>query len=182
MGAWIASKWTRLTPRVLRHQPAQVMHLLLPYDLFFRRRERLSILRACSYIFYLICAFGSHVTWNSAVPDPDVWCWIFLFLCTLASGRVWSVCLLNVMATGKESVHGVMYWPCCVAQLSLPVEKSSTYSSRRSSCSENSSLGSVERLLLLRNLKKDVWTCYTSWRGFQFFLSWLQCSISWNSQ
>ena len=28
-------------------------------------------------------SFGGHVTWNSAVPDPDVWCCILLFLCTL---------------------------------------------------------------------------------------------------
>ena len=48
------------------------------------RRESLSILKACSYIFYLIWASGSHVTWNSAVPDPNVWCCILLFLCTLA--------------------------------------------------------------------------------------------------
>ena len=29
-------------------------------------------------------SFGGHVTWNSAVPDPNVWCCILLFLCTLA--------------------------------------------------------------------------------------------------
>ena len=29
-------------------------------------------------------SFGGHVTWNSAVPDPNVWCCIVLFLCTLA--------------------------------------------------------------------------------------------------
>ena len=28
-------------------------------------------------------SFGSHVTWNSAVPDPNVWCCILLLLCTL---------------------------------------------------------------------------------------------------
>ena len=28
-------------------------------------------------------SFGGHVTWNSAVPDPNVWCCILLFLCTL---------------------------------------------------------------------------------------------------
>ena len=28
-------------------------------------------------------SFGGHVTWNSAVPDPKVWCCILLFLCTL---------------------------------------------------------------------------------------------------
>ena len=48
-----------------------------------QRRDGLSILKGCSYIFYLICAFGSHVTWNSAVPDPNVWCCVLLFLCTL---------------------------------------------------------------------------------------------------
>ena len=47
------------------------------------RRGSLLILKACSYIFYLICASGSHVTWNFAVPDPNVWCCILLFLCTL---------------------------------------------------------------------------------------------------
>ena len=67
----------------LRHQLAQVWASFLPYDLFFMRRDSLSILKACSYIFYLICASGSHVTWNSAVPDPNVWCCILLFLCTL---------------------------------------------------------------------------------------------------
>ena len=35
------------------------------------------------YIFYLKCAFASCVTWNSAVPDPNVWCCILLFVCTL---------------------------------------------------------------------------------------------------
>ena len=40
-------------------------------------------IKACSYIFYLKWAFGSHVTWNSAVPDPNVWCCILLFLCPL---------------------------------------------------------------------------------------------------
>ena len=59
-----------------------------PYDLFFMRRDGLSILKACSYIFYLICASGSHVTWNSAVPDPNVWCCILLFLCTLGTRRM----------------------------------------------------------------------------------------------
>ena len=53
------------------------------------RRESLSILKACSYIFYLICASGSHVTWNSAVPDPNVWCCILLFLCTLGKMQKW---------------------------------------------------------------------------------------------
>ena len=53
------------------------------YDLFFMRRDGLSILKACSFIFYLRCAFGSHVPWNSAVPDPNMWCFIVLFLCTL---------------------------------------------------------------------------------------------------
>ena len=47
------------------------------------RRDSLSILKACSYIFYLKWVFGSHVTWNSAVPDPNVWCYILLFLYTL---------------------------------------------------------------------------------------------------
>ena len=47
------------------------------------RRDSLSILKACSYIFYQKCFFGSHVTWNSAVPDPNVWCCILLILCTL---------------------------------------------------------------------------------------------------
>ena len=28
-------------------------------------------------------SFGSHVTWNSAMPDPNMWCCILLFLCTL---------------------------------------------------------------------------------------------------
>ena len=30
-------------------------------------------------------SFGGHVTWNSAVPDPNVWCCILLFLCTLVA-------------------------------------------------------------------------------------------------
>ena len=47
------------------------------------RRGGLSILKACSYIFYLKCAFGSHVTWNFAVLDPNVWCCILLSFCAL---------------------------------------------------------------------------------------------------
>ena len=38
------------------------LRLFLLYDLFFMRCDGFSILKACSYIFYLICAFGSHVT------------------------------------------------------------------------------------------------------------------------
>ena len=60
------------------------LRLFLHYDLFFMRRDGLSILKVCSYTFYLKWVFGSHVTWNSAVPDPNVWCCILLFLCTLA--------------------------------------------------------------------------------------------------
>ena len=33
-------------------------------------------------------SFGGHVTWNSAVPDPNVWCCILLFLCTLGSTSI----------------------------------------------------------------------------------------------
>ena len=83
MGASIARKLTRLGPRVLRHQQAQVCASSCFMSCFFMRRDGLSILKACSYIFYLIWASGSHVTWNSAVPDPNVWCCILLFLCTL---------------------------------------------------------------------------------------------------
>ena len=46
-------------------------------------RDGLSILKACSYIFYLKWVFGSQVTWNFVVPDPNVWWWILLFLCIL---------------------------------------------------------------------------------------------------
>ena len=52
------------------------------------RRDGLSILKACLYIFYLKWVFGSHFTWNSAVTDPNVWCCIRLFLCTLASWNI----------------------------------------------------------------------------------------------
>ena len=38
------------------------LRLFLHYDLFFMRRDGLSILKACSYIFYLKWAFGSNVT------------------------------------------------------------------------------------------------------------------------
>ena len=39
--------------------------------------------RTCFTKYVPLRSFGSHVTWNSAVPDPDVWCCILLFLCTL---------------------------------------------------------------------------------------------------
>ena len=58
------------------------------------RRDGLSVLKACSYIFYLEWAFVSHVTWNSAVPDPNVWCCILLFFCTLGTTRICSERLL----------------------------------------------------------------------------------------
>ena len=54
------------------------LRLFLHYELFFMRRDGLSILKACSYISYLKWVFGSHVTWNSAVPVPNVWCCIVL--------------------------------------------------------------------------------------------------------
>ena len=57
-GASIARKCTRLGRRVLRHQPAQSLRLLLHYDLFFMRRDGLSILKVCSYIFYLYIKMG----------------------------------------------------------------------------------------------------------------------------
>ena len=57
--------------------------LFFHYDLFFMCRDGFSILKACSYILYQICDFGGHVTWNSAVPDHNVWC--CMFLCTLAT-------------------------------------------------------------------------------------------------
>ena len=38
------------------------LRLFLHYELFFMRRGRLPILKACSHIFYLKWAFGSHVT------------------------------------------------------------------------------------------------------------------------
>ena len=75
MGASIARKLTRSLGASSLTSPASASpRFVLPYDLFFMRRDSLSILKACSYIFYLICASGSHVTWNSAVPDPNVWC------------------------------------------------------------------------------------------------------------
>ena len=63
----------------------------------FMRRDGLSILKAWSYIFYPKCAFRSHVTWNSAVPDPTVWCCILLFLC--------SVLLMTVTRYARLSIH-----------------------------------------------------------------------------
>ena len=36
-------------------------------------------------------SFGGHVTWNSAVPDPNVWCCILLFLCTLGCVHLRSI-------------------------------------------------------------------------------------------
>ena len=38
------------------------LRLFLHCELFFMRRNGLSILKACSYIFYLKWVFGSHVT------------------------------------------------------------------------------------------------------------------------
>ena len=57
IGALIARKWTRLRPRFLRHQLLQVCASSCLMTCVFMRRERLSILKACLYIFYLICAF-----------------------------------------------------------------------------------------------------------------------------
>ena len=70
------------------------------------RRDSLSILKACSYIFYLICAAGSHVTWNSAVPDPNVWCCILLFLCTLDETESWRI----RRRTGRVEFCGTWSW------------------------------------------------------------------------
>ena len=52
-------------------------------------------------------SFGGHVTWNSAVPDPDVWCCILLFLCTLGisyrpSGREISSLSAYCVCVGHE--------------------------------------------------------------------------------
>ena len=73
------------------------LHLLLHYELFFKRRDSLSIRKTCSYIFYLKWVFGSHVSWNSVVPDPNVWCCILLFLVLMSCiklGIVWLYALL----------------------------------------------------------------------------------------
>ena len=88
MGASIARKLTRLGPRVLRHQLAQVCASSCLMTCFFMCRDSLSILKACSYIFYLLCASRSHGTLNSAVPDHNVWCCTLLFLCTLGLEKI----------------------------------------------------------------------------------------------
>ena len=48
-------------------------------------------------------SFGGHVTWNSAVPDPNVWCCILLFLCTLG-GTEWSNGGFSNCSTSGRSV------------------------------------------------------------------------------
>ena len=68
------------------------------------RRDGLSILKACSYIFNQKCAFGSHVTWNSAVLDPTVWCCILLFLCTLDVTRY------ARLSIHKQCIAVLMVW------------------------------------------------------------------------
>ena len=79
----IEASIARKRSKSLTSPASATLGLFLHYELFFMRRDGLSILKACSYIFYLKWVFGSHVTWNSAVPDPNVWCCILLFLCTL---------------------------------------------------------------------------------------------------
>ena len=85
MGASICKKTDSLGAQSLTSPASARLCLFLNYDLFFMRRDGFSIRKACSYIFYQTCVFESHVTWNSAVPDPNVWRCILLFLCTLAS-------------------------------------------------------------------------------------------------
>ena len=48
--------WSLTSPASAR------LRLFLHYELFFMRRDGLSILKACSYIFYLKWVFGSRVT------------------------------------------------------------------------------------------------------------------------
>ena len=105
MEASIARKWTRLGRRVLRHQLAQVFAFSCIMTCFFMCRDGLSVLKACSYIFYLKWAFGRHVTWNSAVPDPNVWCCILLFLCTLGV----SYKLKRVACLSHGGCHGIWF-------------------------------------------------------------------------
>ena len=77
MGVSIARKRTRLGRRVLLHQLAQgcaksciMTCFSCAAAMVFRYSKR------ARTFFYLKCASGKHVTWNSAVPDPNVWCCI----------------------------------------------------------------------------------------------------------
>ena len=44
-------------------------------------------------------SFWGHVTWNSAVPDPNVWCCTLLFLCTLDPNQNWLYSAPDVWST-----------------------------------------------------------------------------------
>ena len=61
-GSVDCKKTDSLRAKSLTSPASASLRRFLPYDLFFMRRDTFSILKACSYIFYLICAFGSHVT------------------------------------------------------------------------------------------------------------------------
>ena len=117
MGGVDCKKTDSLGASSLTSPVSASLRFFLPYDLFFMRRDSLSILKACSYIFYLICASGSHVTWNSAVPDPNVWCCILLFLCTLDGKRPY---IVTSHSTHRVSPVSLWPWKCdCSSSLDL---------------------------------------------------------------
>ena len=91
MGASIARKRTRLGRRVLRHKLAQgcaFSCIMTCFSCTGWSFDTQSVLVRIFTKYVPSRSFGSHVTWNSAVPDPNVWCCILLFLCTLdAVGR-----------------------------------------------------------------------------------------------
>ena len=91
-------KRTRLGRRVLRHKLAQgcafscIMTCFSCAAMVFRYSKRA---RTFFTKYVPSRSFGGHVTWNSAVPDLNVWCCILLFLCTLGE--------MNVESEGKSA-------------------------------------------------------------------------------
>ena len=88
--ASIARKRTRLGRRVLRHKLAQgcafscIMTCFSCATMVFGYSKRA---RTFFTKYVPSRSFGGHVTWNSAVPDPNVWCCKLLFLCTLVNSN-----------------------------------------------------------------------------------------------
>ena len=80
------------------------LRLFLHYDLLFMRPRWSFDTKAWSCIFYLKWVFGSHVSWNSAVPDPNVWCCILLFLHTLAIGFCMHSGTRMILSKNKQEV------------------------------------------------------------------------------
>ena len=86
MGALIARKRTRLGRRGRSSQACARLRLFLHLTCFSCAAMVFRYLTRARTFFTKYVpwrSFRSHVTWNSAVPDPNAWCCILLFLCTL---------------------------------------------------------------------------------------------------